>query len=97
MTTIATKVHPRASDYGMLEVSEAAFFATVAKLDVTPYAQGRYDRQVGYLSHWKTPQGAVLGATVGGTSLSSRCFMVTPPFFEANRAALAGAAAKVPA
>lgn len=76
---------------GMVTVSQAAFFAVVGGLDVTPYPVGNYDPIFGYRSHWKRRNHMMVGITVGGTWRSHHRFMVTREFFEENRIAIAAA------
>lgn len=80
------KVKLDASDFGMIEVSKKAFFATIGQLNVHPtVGQERYDSMKGYFNRWKTPDGQILGGSVGGTYLSEKLFMVTREFYEKHR------------
>ncbi len=84
-----SKVKLCAADFGMVEVSKKAFFATIGQLNVHPVSgQERYDAVKGYFSRWKTPDGRILGGSVGGTYLSETLFMVTHEFHEKHRDAI---------
>ena len=46
---------------GFRQVERDEFFRTVGQMNVTPYPQGRYNNEIGYLSHWKLPTGEIVG------------------------------------
>lgn len=52
---------PKASDYGMVEVTEKDFVATIGKLNVHPTPVGPWHQFLGYRTEWKQPGGGIAG------------------------------------
>lgn len=69
---------------GFRQVTQEEFFATVGKMDVTPYPQGQWSKEFGYLSLWKSRHGAVEGMSdeggggVPGASAIRRYWIKSP-------------------
>ena len=61
-------------------ISRESFFAALGPLNVHPTPVGRWSDEWGYRSDWKTPEGRVLGVTIGGTTTRQRIYLATPDF-----------------
>jgi hypothetical protein len=46
---------------GFRLVTQEEFYKTVGQMNVTPYPSNRWSDEIGYLSHWKTPSGLIVG------------------------------------
>jgi len=61
-------------------VSSEQFYAALGAKNVHPTPVGRWSDEWGYRSDWKTPDGRVLGVTIGGTTTQKRVYLATPDF-----------------
>lgn len=77
----------------MIAITKDSFFATVGQIDVHPHIVGGYDRVHGYTQDWKLRYSdAIIGRTVD----APKQYLVTPEFFEKNRAKMVVAAQITP-
>lgn len=78
MNTAANEPDAPSAAHNMRRVTKAEFFAYIAKMNVHPKPEGKYDQTTGYVSEWRLVDSRrLVGVSDGGTAfLDTRFWLV---------------------